>query len=73
MFTITNESAAQFSINDFFQSGWNGTATGTNLTYDWTPGNPAGDGTSSFSGLSYKEVSKTLAFQGTYAHKYSGF
>ena len=54
VFTINNESPTQFYINEYFQVGWNGTAKGTNLTYDWTPGNPAGDGTSSFSGLSYK-------------------
>ena len=100
VFTINNESPTQFFINESFQEGWDGTAsvtaTGTNLTYDWTPGNPAGDGTSSVSGLTAGQWTCTVsngststsqvftitqpavlsvgstAFQGTYAHKYSG-
>ena len=100
VFTIDDLVSSQFSIGESYQEGWNGTAsvtaTGTNLTYDWTPGNPAGDGTSSVSGLTAGQWTCTVsngststsqvftitqpavlsvgstAFQGTYAHKYSG-
>lgn len=100
VFTIDDLVSTQFSIGESYQEGWNGTAsvtaTGTNLTYDWTPGNPAGDGTSSVSGLTAGQLTCTVsngststsqvftitqpavlsvgstAFQGTYAHKYSG-
>ena len=51
---LTNISTYQSNVNCF--GGSNGTASvnmgGTgNFTYDWSPGNPAGDGTSYVSGL----------------------
>jgi hypothetical protein len=51
--TVTASSQTNISCN----GGSNGAATvsatgGSNLVYDWTPGNPTGDGTASISGLS---------------------